>query len=439
MRRVLVRRSTAAVGIYLSVGLGVLGTIAATRELHSAQRFGDYATVLFAVGLLQGFFDVTVEEAVVKYGFRYVARENWPRLSKLLRVAAILKILGGVLGGVGLLVFAAFGPHRLRLALLIGALLPLMQSLDGLAGTLLYLRGRYDIRSGLLSWSMLLRFAGIAIGAHFGVTQAIAGILMAQAVATGSSAVAAVAAFRRFPRSAVGSLDDDRREIRSFMVTSTIASGVTSLRTSLGPLLLGAVTTTVQVGLFRVAQAPQSAFQTLSAPARMVLLTEQTRDWEKGNQRAVLRGIRNYSLLAAVVSAALAPPLYIYIPALIRHINGPEYVGASNAARLFVVAAAVQFVVGWTKSFPVTIGRPELRLQTHTLEAVVTLPLIVLLGAYWGATGAAAAVLIGIVLFCITWVVIAARIEPQDGPTPSASAFDEEIAAEEEDAGALIQ
>lgn len=437
MRRVLVRRSTTAVGIYLSVGLGVLGTIAATRELHSTQRFGDYATVLFGVGLLQGFFDVTVEEAVVKYGFRYVAREDWPRLSRLLRVATNLKVAGGLLGGVGLLVFAAFGPSRLRLALAIGALLPLLQSLDGLAGTLLYLRGRYDIRSGFLSWSMLLRFAGIAIGAHFGVTQAIAGILIAQTIATTSSAVAAVAAFRRFPAAAAGSLADDRRDIRSFMVTSTIASGVTSLRTSLGPLLLGAVTSTAQVGLFKVAQAPQSAFQTLSAPARMVLLTEQTRDWERGNQRAVLRGIRNYSLLGSVVSLVLAPPLYIYIPALIRHINGPEYVGASTAARLFVLTAAVQFVVGWTKSLPITIGRPDLRLHTHTLEAAVTLPLIVLFGAFWGAAGAAAAVLVGIVIFCVTWVVIAARIEPHDGPSPSA--FDEEIAAEEADAGALIQ
>ena len=55
-------------------------------------------------------------------------------------------------------------------------MIPLVQSLDGLAGTLLYLRGRYDIRSGFLSWSMLLRGAGIASGAHFGVTQAILGI-----------------------------------------------------------------------------------------------------------------------------------------------------------------------------------------------------------------------------------------------------------------------
>jgi len=434
MRGLFVRRSATAVGIYVSVVLGFLDTIVATRELH-VSGFGDYATVLFAVGLLQGFFDVTVEEAVVKYGFRYVTREDWPRLSRLLRSAVSLKLVGGALGAVGLLVFAAVGPSRLAEPLAVGSLIPLVQSLDGLAGTLLFLRSRYDIRSFFLSWSMLLRLAGVAVGAHFGVTQAILGILVAQTIGTASVAVAGIAAFRRFPSAAPQPLGDDRGDIRSFMVQSTVASGVTSLRTGLGPLLLGAVTSTVQVGLFRVAQAPQSAFIAVSAPARMVLLTEQTREWERGNQRAVLRGIRNYSLLALAASVVLAPPLYVFIPQLIRHINGPGYVGAAGAARLFILAAVVQFVVGWTKSLPVTIGRPELRLRTQTLESVVALPLIAVFGAVWGASGAAGAVLVSIVVFAAVWIVLVLRIEPVDEPSPSA--FDEELVAEEAEAGAL--
>jgi O-antigen/teichoic acid export membrane protein len=434
MRGLFVRRSATAAGIYVSVALGFIATIVATRELH-VSGFGDYATVLFAVGLLQGFFDVTVEEAVVKYGFRYVTREDWPRLSQLLRSATVLKLVGGALGAVGLLVFAAVGPSRLAAPLAVGSLIPLVQSLDGLAGTLLFLRSRYDIRSFFLSWSMLLRLAGVAAGAHYGVTQAILGILVAQTVATGSIALAGLAAFRRFPSAAPQPLGDDRLAIRSFMVQSTIASGVTSLRSSLGPLLLGAVTSTVQVGLFRVAQAPQSAFIAVSAPARMVLLTEQTREWERGNERAVLRGIRNYSLLALAASVVLAPPLYIFIPQLIRHINGAGYVGAASAARLFILAAVVQFVIGWTKSFPVTIGRPELRLRTQTLEAVVVLPLIIAFGAVWGAAGAAGAVLVGMVVFAAVWIVVVLRIEPTEEPSPSA--FDEELVAEEAEAGAL--
>lgn len=418
MRRLLVRRSLTAVGIYSSVALGFLATVIAARRFHSADVFGLYTIVIAASGFFQILLDLTVEEAVVKYGFRYVAREDWPRLRRLISIAAAMKLTGGVIGAAALLVFAAVGPSRLAWALALGALIPLVQSIEGLAGAMLYLRSRYDIRSFFLAWSMALRLAGVAIGARHGVAAAIAGILVAQAVGTLSVAVVGLVAYRRFPSAAAQPLGDDRREIRSFFTQSTVATCVTSLRTGLGPLLLGAVTNTVQVGLFRVAQAPQSGFQALSAPARMVLLTEQTRDWERGRQSVVLRGVRRYSLAALAFSIVAVPPLFIFIPDLIRWINGPEYVGAADAARLFLLAAAAQLVVGWTKSFPVTIGRPELRLRTHALETVVVLPLILVLGAIWGATGAAAAVLAGMLVFAAVWFVLLVRTVPSDTDGP---------------------
>jgi O-antigen/teichoic acid export membrane protein len=413
MRRLLVRRSLTAVGIYSSVVLGFAATVVATREL-GLKRFGDYATILFAVALFQSFFDLTVEEAVVKYGFRFVAREDWQRLRRLFASAAAFKLTGGVIGAIALLVFAAVGPSRLATALVLAAFIPIVQSAEGLAGVMLYLRGRYDIRSVFLTWSMALRLAGVAIGAHYGLVQAVAGVLAAQAAGTLSVAVVGLVALRRFPLERGGVLGADRREIGSFIVQSSIATGVQSLRTGLGPLLLGAVTSTVQVGLFRVAQAPQSGFQALSAPARMVLLTEQTRDWEKGQQSVVLRGVRRYTVVALGLCVVAVPPLLIFIPDLIRRINGPQFVGAANAARLFVLTAAVQLVVGWTKSFPVTIGRPELRVRTHGVETLVVLPLIVVFGAFWGATGAAGAVLIGMCVFAVFWLVLVARMDAHD-------------------------
>ena len=54
------------------------------------------------------------------------------------------------------------------------------------------------------------------------------------------------------------------------------------MRTSLPTVLVGVVAKSTQVANFRAAQAPQTAFQSLSAPARLVLLAEQTRDVEHG-------------------------------------------------------------------------------------------------------------------------------------------------------------
>jgi O-antigen/teichoic acid export membrane protein len=437
MRRLLVRRSLTGVGIYTSVALGFLGTVVATKEFNSSRVFGDYATVIFATGFLQSLFDLTVEEAVVKYGFRYATREDWGRFRRLFASALRFKLAGSSLGAIGLVVFSQLAPARLEVPSLLAAGIPIGQSLEGLAGSVLYLRSRYDLRSLLLAWSMALRLAGIAVGAHFGLSEAIAGVLAAQVASTASIGVVGRLAFLRFPQADARSLGEDRREIGSFILQSSAATGVLALRGGLAPLLLGVVTSTTQVGLFRVAQAPQSGFQALSAPARMVLLTEQTREWEKGHQAAVLRGVRRYSVAALGISVVLVPPLLVFMPDLIRLIFRPEYLGAVNAARVFVLAAAVQLVVGWTKSFPVTIGRPGLRIVTHGLETIVVLPLVLLLGSRWGAAGAAGAVLAGMCVFALAWAIIFLRMRPEDVGPPVP--LDEALADTESEAGALVR
>ena len=436
MSRLLVRRSLTAVGIYASVVVGFLATVVAGRLL-TKQEFGDYATVLYATAFFQTLFDLTVEEALVKYGFRFVTREEWGLLRSLFRSALRFKVLGSTLGGIGLLVLAAFVPSRLATPLVIASLIPIGQSLEGLAGSALYLRSRYDVRSGFLVWSMIMRLAGIAVGAQYGLVGAMVGVVVAQLLATASIGVVGWIAFHRFPSVPAEPLGEQRRGIWTFIAQSSAATGVLALRGGLAPLLLAGVSTTTQVGIFKIAQAPQTGFQALSAPARMVLLTEQTREWEQGRQSAVLRQVRRYSASAALLAVVAVPPLWWLMPHLITLVYGSRWADATNPARLFLLTAAVQVVVGWTKSFPVTIGRPRLRIWTHGLETAVVLPLVVVFGAEWGATGAAGAFLAGMVVFAIAWAAIFIRIRPEDVRHPADLA---EMSAEEEtEAGVLVR
>jgi hypothetical protein len=212
MSRILVRRSMTAVGIYSSVALGFAATVVAAHVFHSQHRFGDYAAVMAAAALSQSFFDLTVEEAVVKYGFRYVASAKWGRFRGLFHRALWFKLTGSLLGAIGLVVFSFIAPHRLQVALLLAAGIPLGQSLEGLAGTVLYLRNRYDLRALLLAWSMGLRLSGVAVGAHYGLAEAIAGVLAAQVLATATIVAIGLAGLRR-PRSR--SRTTDARSSRS--------------------------------------------------------------------------------------------------------------------------------------------------------------------------------------------------------------------------------
>jgi len=83
------------------------------------------------------------------------------------------------------------------------------------------------------------------------------------------------------------------------------------------------------------------------------------------------------------------------------------------------LAGAVQFVVGWSKSFAVTVGRPSLRIWTHGIETLVLLPLAIAFGRLWGASGAASAVLASSVIYALAWAVLFVRIrrEPALPPT----------------------
>jgi O-antigen/teichoic acid export membrane protein len=140
------------------------------------------------------------------------------------------------------------------------------------------------------------------------------------------------------------------------------------------------------------------------------LLTEQTRDWERGEHDKVLAGIRRYSLGAAALMAVAVVPLLVWMPALIELVFGEEFLSAANAARIVLVAAVLQFVFGWTKSFPVSIGRPSLRVVTHGVETLVLVPLVVVLGREWGATGAAVAVLASTAVFAAHWTLLFLRV-----------------------------
>jgi O-antigen/teichoic acid export membrane protein len=421
------RRSAAAAGIYASAVLGFLGTVIAAHAF-STRVLGLYALVVAATGLFQTLLDLTVEEALVKYGFRFQEREDWGRLRRLFGRALQLKLAGGVLAGVCLVALAPaadalFGDDRLLNPFLIAAALPLVQAPENVGGVALILRGRYDIRAFFLFLSMALRLIGIAVGTRYGLTETIVGIVAAQVLATAAVLGAGWAAFRRYPRVPATPIGTERPEIKRFVLQSSLATGVVSLRSTLSPLLLGLVASPAQVGYFRVAQAPQQGFASLSAPARLVLLTEQTRDWERGTRGGVFAGIHRYSLGAAAVVAVTLPPLLVFAPDLVRVLFSAKNVGATDAFRLIVVAGALQFIVGWTKSFPVSIGRPNLRIWTHGVETLVLVPLVIALGTAWGATGAAGGVLAATVVFAAFWTVLFLRIrrEPdvQNLPAPT--------------------
>ena len=280
-----------------------------------------------------------------------------------------------------------------------------------MGAAMLILRSRYDIRGALLTLATGLRLIAIVIAAPHGVNATVFGIVVAQLVTSICVVAIGINAVRRFPRVTASGLGDDRSPgDRASSLQSSIGTGLVSLRGWLAPLALGVVTNPTEVGYFRAAQAPQQGFAALSSPVRLILLTEQTRDWERGRTEVVWEGVRRYLRGATALMLVALIPLELAMGWLVKFFLGDQYSPAIPAARIILVAAAIQVVFGWSKSFPVSIGRPGLRIVASGIEAAVMLPLILVFGSLWGATGAAVAVVVSSVAFAITWIVILIRL-----------------------------
>jgi O-antigen/teichoic acid export membrane protein len=407
------RRSSTAIGIYASTALSILGSLVAANVLGPSD-FGLLALAIATTALFQLLLDLTSDEALVKYGFRYSERGDWGRLRRVLELSLALKLGGAILAGSAVVAFAlvaddVFGTDGLARPLLLASLLPILQSIEGIAAAALVLRSRYDLRAWFLFFSMALRLLAIAVAAPHGVTATVGSLVAAQIATTLAIGAVGLAAFRRFPRARAEPLGPERRDVVRFVLQSSIGTGIVSLRTWIAPLLLGVVTSVRQVGLFRAAQAPQQGLAALSSPVRLILLAEQTRDWERGRVDAVYAGLRRYVAGAAAAMVVVVVPLWLLMPWLIELVL-PDYTDATDAARIILLAGALQLVFGWTKSFPVSIGRPNLRILAHGIETIVLVPLILILGAEWGATGAAGAVLASTVAFATVWTALVLRL-----------------------------
>jgi O-antigen/teichoic acid export membrane protein len=416
---VLRRRLATVFGVYGSAILGFLATVIAAREL-SKDNFARFAIVFATTALLQVFVDLTIDEVVIKYGNRYVARAQWGRLRRLVRIGFVVKLAGGALGTAAIVGAAFLSPYLwqtggVRGAMLIAAVVPLIQQPEGMAGAVLTLRNRYDLRGYFLLWGMGLRLAAIGAAAPHGLLWLFGAIVLAQLVSSASISVVGLAEFRRYPREPLDPLAEDARAIRDFTVQSTISSGLMSLRFFLPTALVGMVASGAQVAGFRAAQAPQTAFQTLSAPARLVLLAEQTRDVEHGRPERAFALLHRYIGGTTALALLITPPAWIFMPTLVRIVYKAKYLPAVDAFRVMLLVAALQLVFGWTRTFPVSIGRVRLRTAGQIVEVAVLVPAVIALGAAYGATGAAGGVLASAAALAVFWTVSLLRM-PQAVP-----------------------
>ena len=382
------RRFATAAGLYLSVGLGIVGTIAAARLL-GLEAFGRFATVMAVVGLAQTLLDLTVEESLTKFGFRYIAGEEWGKLHRLFRRALELKLVGGALASLAPARARAARRHRVRLRRAHRA-----DARGGGAAADRVARERERERAPPPRPLRPSRRAPLGddgdparrdpdrrvVRRHGGACRdrrrparrdggrGHGGHARAAAVPAGRGRVAR----RRPPRDRLVRRPLERRHRRDLAARRAHARPARRRRGHDAGRLPTASRSLRRAASRRRARPSGSC----CSPSRRATGSTAA--------RPVLRGVRRYSLAAAGI-AAVAVPVFLVAHAVARAGRlRQEYLPAVDAARIVLVSAAILLVLGWSKSLPVTIGRPRLRIVTHGIETLVLLPLVVVLGARVG-------------------------------------------------------
>lgn len=191
----------------------------------------------------------------------------------------------------------------------------------------------------------------------------------------------------------------------SFGVRSALATTISGGRNGLIPVLLGRLSGAEAVALFEVATFPLQAADVAAAPVRLALFPEQARLAAEKNQPELRRSVRAYVRGAIVVGLPGAVLGWFLLPWVIPTIYSHRYGEAVGPARILLIAAALSFALGWSKTLPAAVGRPGIRAAVLGLDAVLVIPLMVVLGAK-AAEGAAIAVSAGLVAQALAWFAL---------------------------------
>lgn len=413
-----------SLGLWSATALAFASTAVVARSL-GAPRYGELVLAVALVTLVTTFLDLTLEEGVVHHGFRLLASGDEPALRQLLRVALVIDVTIGVLTSAAIVALAgpiaSLASHgRVDADLLrLAALVVLAGTVDGTTGAVLLLAGRPHLRGWLMALTNLARFAFALVAVNVGGSAAVL-VAFALAAGVGSAAQAVVSwrvAWRQWPRPEGGG--DTRRWVSTlarFGVHSSVTTSALAVKGALVEVVLGRRAGTAAVGTFNVAMLPVTAVNVLSAPVRTVLLPEQSRLAAAGDVEGLRRTVRAYTALGLGLGVVGVVVGWVALPWLLPTLYSREFENAVGPARLLLPMAVVYLALGWSKTFPAAIGRPQLRTRLTLLDLAVTVAVVIPLASR-GASGAATALSVSSLLVGLAWWVSARRLLDTEAST----------------------
>jgi O-antigen/teichoic acid export membrane protein len=417
----------AADSLYVAVWQGAtsladLVQIALIAHVLGLDQYGRFAVVVAFAMLVGQFFDVRVGVAATTLGATELRRDARRaagifQLSYLIDtvtgllgfavVVALSFVVGpGLVGGNGSLLIVLFATAALA-ATVEDSSMAVLRLLDRYRLVAMYTVGLEAARVGLVAGALLISDGLVPV-----ILALLAQKMLVTVVQVATAATSFRAAMGRslFRESALDAVTDTRRQMLTTVLPTNGVSYARLAQTQLPTVLLGAISGTMQAGLYRIGMAAAAAVGRLADPAYAALLPRLSRLFAAGRRESVSHLIERASLLSVpVMVAAFAAVVALRNPIL--DLLGGQ--GAEVAAPVLIVgAAAFAFngAVFWNIGVLFAAGRAGVVAVIAVASALTQVVLLIPLVLVLDATGAALSFLGSMALSNLVATVIALRV-----------------------------
>jgi O-antigen/teichoic acid export membrane protein len=386
-----------------STSVAYLVQIALITHALGLSEYGRLALAMSFVVLVGQLFDVRVGAAATMFGAKRIASADWPGVSAVFRFTYAIDAVTGIAGFAVLAAVAPLiGPYLVggegtKLILLYGLTL-LASTVDETSITIVRLLDRFRLLAAYTTALEMLRVAAVALALL--VDRSLTSVLVALVAydvlcAVVNCSVGTFVFSRRARRSlwlAHAEPFDQKRAIVRTLFHTNVVSYARLAQVQLPTLLLGVLSTTTQVGLYKVGTAAGSIVARLADPAYTATLPRLSRLWAEGRQAEIRRLVLRAMPVAATFLGTALLLLILFRGPVLRVLGGSDQaLAAGPVVILFAVAQTVNGIVFWNTGLLYAAGRSGAVSLIAFGGTLLQLGLVFPLVYEWGATGAAVA------------------------------------------------
>lgn len=396
----------------LSVGtvvvvVGYATQIALITHFLGLGVFGVFSIVVSFVDLIGRLFNFQTGQMTMAFAADTLRSDS----RRTFGIAQFAYVIDGVAGVLAFLVVCAAAPFAATALLgatdygaglfILYSVIMLLTTAEPTSIALLQLSGRFGMITRLTLIREALRFslvlaALLITDSLYAVVAALVSMEAAMAVLWTTSATRAASTHLGGGSLWTPALDATkgmRRQMAGTVFHTNVISYVKILAAQGPTLLLGAMTSPVEVGAFKIGTSIGAIVGKLADPAWAAVLPRFAKLRAAG-RRAEIRGlIRQTSLGALIATSALGIVAIVFRDPLLRLFGGEEALAAAPVLVLAVVGRIVNSTLFWNSPLLYALKRAGTASAVFVGTSVVFTPVLVICTYSWGATGTAAALL----------------------------------------------